>query len=103
MARHHLDVLHPVGLPPDLVRGPAAAHDAGLEHVGPVQLLLRAFEAEPADGHAEDLLGALEGGSGGGIAVVDLAAHPRSLDALAGEEKGYRPCQAYCHSSRVAP
>src|SRR5439155_531480 len=54
------DVLESVGLAPYLVGGPAHGHHARLDDIGAVQLSDRAFEAQLAHRHLEQLFGALE-------------------------------------------
>src|SRR6266487_6096150 len=95
-------LLHAVALPPDLVGGPAHGHDAGLQVLRPVELLVGALEAEPAHRHAEHRLRPLEHAPRGRIALVEPQAHPRTLDALAGEQQCDRTAQGHSHSSRHA-
>jgi len=85
--RGDADMLEPVGLAPYLVGGPAHGHHARLDDIGPVQLSDRAFEAQLAHRHLEQLFSALEDPPRGGIPVVEVLAHARLLHPLPGEQQ----------------
>src|SRR5882672_8319899 len=103
VARRDADVLEPVALAPHLVCGPAHGHHAWLDDVGAVQFLDWAFKAQPANGHLQDLFGALEHLARRRVAVVKVLSHAGLLRALAREQQRDRACELYTHLRRVAP
>src|SRR6266849_3418402 len=87
-------VLEAVALAPHLVGRPAHRHHTWLDDLGAVQLLERAFEAEPAHGHLQDLFRPFENPASGRVAVVQVATHARFLHSLAGEQQRDRAVEA---------
>ena len=72
--------------------GDGDGQDRGLRVLGELELVFGALEDELREGEAEGLVGLFEDGSSDGEVVVEIAAHPYGLGALAREEEGNFRC-----------
>ena len=82
------DCLGGKGLGENTVSGGGDGEDGGLGVLGEAEVFFGALEDEFREWEAESFVGFVEDGAGGGVAVVEVAAHADGLRALAGEEQG---------------
>lgn len=68
--------------------GDGDGENGGLGVLGELEGVFGAVEDEVGEGEAEGVVGLFEDGAGGGVGVVEGAAHAYGLRTLAGEEEG---------------
>ena len=71
----------------DAVGGDGDGEDRGLGMLGESEVFFGAFEDDLREWELEGVVGFLEDGAGGGVGVVEGAAHAYGLRSLAGEEE----------------
>jgi hypothetical protein len=87
-----LDSAFGQGFHQDASRGDRNGQDCWLRMLSELELVFRPFEDEFGQGEAKGFVGFVEDGASRGEVIVEVAAHPDSLGALAGKEEGW-----FCH------
>jgi hypothetical protein len=72
----------------DAEGGDGDGEDGGLGVLGELESVFGAVEDDVGEAKAEGVVGFFEDGAGGGVGVVEGAAHTYGLRALAGKEEG---------------